>query len=136
MTRTYEYFSHGCQSNVKLTYRNGLLCMVEIEDNKPVNEDPNARFLIREEQFIGTCAKFKIPYTEVHREITFDMFWDKYAYKVDKPEALAKWNKLTKLDQKGAFDFIPTYNTFLIRNSGISRKMPKTYLHNKTWQTN
>ena len=60
------------------------------------------------------------------------MFWDKYGYKEDKPEAIAKWNKLKPEEQFEAYNYIDRYNSNLAR-SGVAKKYAKTYLHNKPW---
>lgn len=131
--KTYQYFSAGFNCNVSLTYFKGLLKSVDIEEFEARDDINRAYFIIREEDFIRNCTQNKIKFIEVSKEITFEMFWDKYEYKVGKHEAEEQWKKLSKLDRAEAFYFIPRYNARL-KSETVSRRHPSTYLHKKTWR--
>lgn len=137
MTRVYQYNSHGCQSNVRLYYQDGLLLKVEIETPKePMPDKKSAPFKLKEEDFIAACIQYKIPYTEVDRAVTFEIFWDKYSKGFpgsSKKKSQERWNKLSVVDQVSAYDFIDQYNAW-VKLNGIGRKLCETYLHQEPWR--
>lgn len=131
--RTYEYFSAGFQANVRLTYTEGLLSVVDVETyTGNFNSGDKAHFYILEDNFLNNCKANKIRFTEIEREITFEMFWKRYKYTPDKQLAIQAWNKLTKAEQLKAYDWIPTYDAQL-KNSGLARKYAVRYLKDKPW---
>lgn len=68
-------------------------------------------------------------------EITWEMFWNKYAMKVDKKRAEAVWSKLSKNSKIAAFYGIDKYERYLRRTATWRNKMePKTYLANERWE--
>lgn len=133
MISVYQYFSAGFKSNVTLTFFNGLLSAVEIEPYEASPEVQKAYFIVSEATFLKNCNDHKVKVTELTKEITFEMFYDRYAYKVGKEEAAQAWKKLTKADQQGAYYFIPAYNSRLV-TSREARRHPATYLNKKTWR--
>ena len=66
-------------------------------------------------------------------ELTFDVFWEDYKLKVNKPEAMKAWNQLTPDEQRQAYERIPSYNYFLMGRPNQNRMYPDTYLRGK-WQ--
>jgi len=133
MIKKYQYFSKGFNSNVVLWYRDGLLLKVEVENPLPENvKDPKSYYINHEENFLKMCRAHKIQYTEMEREISFEMFWDRYGYKVDKEPARKSWLKLSPTEQIQAYDFIPTYESQL-KQSQLAKKYPVTYLNKKTF---
>lgn len=133
MIKTYQYFSNGFNCNVELTYKDGLLQRVEVE-NPQEEKSPEkwAKFPIREAEALDTFRSNKVPFTEIHRQITFVMFWEKFDYKVDRMEAERLWNKLDKISQSEAYDHLPAYFAHLKLNN-IARKYAKTYIRQKVW---
>lgn len=82
MIKQYQYKSAGFNCNVKLSYRDGLLLAAEIEN--PQAEyitKPKAFFIVSEVDFLNSCKENKIDFIQIDREVSFDMFWEKYAYK-------------------------------------------------------
>jgi hypothetical protein len=61
----------------------------------------------------------------------FDVFWDKYNFKRDRPVALKAWNKLSKVEQDKAIEHIPTY--YATKPDWQNTRYPATYLNKKTW---
>jgi hypothetical protein len=131
--KLYQYFSNGYNSNVTLGYRDGLLALVEVDSPIKLPDDHMSYFYSNEQGFLNSVQKHKIPFSELTREITFEIFWEKYAYKVGKAEAFEQWKKLSKVDQQAAYYFIPQYNARL-KLSNEARRHPATYLHKKTWR--
>lgn len=66
---------------------------------------------------------------------TFDMFWDAYAKKVDKPRAEKKWKKLSALEQWLAIEAISPYDKYLLRKTGIDKRYPERFLNDRCWET-
>lgn len=77
----------------------------------------------------STTAKL----TEVKREVTFQMFWDRYDDKVisSKKKTEAKWARMSKSQQIRAYDFIQKY--FLNLPTNTRKKYAETYLNNELW---
>lgn len=71
-------------------------------------------------------------FTETEREITFQMFWDRYNDKVrsSKKKTKDKWDKMSKAEQVKAYLFIPIY----FRTKGSAeKKYATTYLEAELW---
>jgi hypothetical protein len=64
---------------------------------------------------------------------TFEMFWRRYDDKLNssKKRSEIKWNKMSKVEQQRAYDFIPTY--FNNIPYGTRRKFAETYLNAELW---
>jgi hypothetical protein len=62
----------------------------------------------------------------------FEAFWDKYANKIDKNQALKAWSKLSESERQKAIDYIPIYFSNL--QEWQSKKYPATYLNGKSWE--
>lgn len=140
MVKTYEYFSKGFGSNVQVTYKDGVIQKVELEDTEPevvnsgTHPDALAKcyFFIYEEGFLE-ATKNKLKIKEITRQITFEMFWDAYNYKTSgKEEAKRAWAKLSKINQVMAFDYIKQYEAQLKLNP-VSKLYGSTYLNAKRW---
>lgn len=71
--------------------------------------------------------------SEIIAVVNFEDFWELYNYKVGKKEAKDKWNKLKPNEQRRAYDFIGKYNNE-VKTTGLGKKYPKTYLHNRVWE--
>ncbi len=70
---------------------------------------------------------------EVKQEITFEMLWNKYDDKVNssRKKALAKWNKMSPVEQARAFYFVSRY--FSCIPDGTRKKYVETYLNSELW---
>lgn len=74
----------------------------------------------------------KLIFSLTDREITFEMFWNRYNDKSrsSRKKTEQKWNKLTKADQVKAYCYIPVY----LKNKGeAGLKYAETYLHAELW---
>ena len=78
---------------------------------------------------------------EIPDKITFDKFWAKYNYKVQKTQAEKIWDKLSVEKRKLYYDWVDAYFTFLKDKyySGdwtAFKKLAKTYLskQNEPWE--
>jgi hypothetical protein len=80
---------------------------------------------------IGKSPTAKI--IEVTREITFEMFWNRYDDKIttSKKRTRARWDTLSTIDQVKAYDYIQRY--FLNIPGGTRKKYPESYLNSFMW---
>jgi len=71
--------------------------------------------------------------TEINRDITFEMFWDRYNEKIrsSRKRAQSKWNKMPKSEQIRAYNFISKYEAHIIPGTG--KKYAETYLNAELW---
>lgn len=134
MTKIYQYFSKGFNCNIVLWYRDGILCKVEIEDPQlEFAKERKSYFITHEADFLSGCKNNNIPFTEVQREVTFDMFWKKYNYAASgKIPAQNAWKKLTVQEQQQAFDYIAMYEGHL-KQTQTAKKYGSTYLNSKIY---
>lgn len=67
------------------------------------------------------------------KEISFDMFWQRYDDKVNssKKRTKAKWDKMTKSEQRKAYNYINKY--FASIPQGTRKKYAETYLNAELW---
>jgi hypothetical protein len=72
-------------------------------------------------------------FLEIIQEITFDLFWDRYDDKVNssRKRSLIKWNKMSKNEQRKAFNYIQKY--FMSIPFGTRKKYAETYLNAELW---
>lgn len=138
--RIYQVHSTTFGADVQLTFnQNGILIGYQVigEELATVPSGTNIRLSVLEIEFLALMKTHNMKVTEVDRKITFDMFWNRYAHKVDKKEALAKWNSLSKDDQIEAFDHIPIYEAMLKRSPYARNKVdPLRYLKKERWNDN
>lgn len=83
-------------------------------------------------QFLASTRTGRIVQEDL--AVTFDMFWDKYAKKLNRKRSLALWGKLPKTKQVFAYHGIDKYNYYLSCNQWRSKADPDTYLRNEMWE--
>jgi hypothetical protein len=136
--KTYQFYSLPLNSTVTVTYQDGALKSFEIEapDCAVISAQKDKRYMLfySEAVFLEVTKQHDVKVYELSREITFDMFWDKYNYKAagGKPEAMKAWDKLSKKDKKEAFDYIGVYDSQLKANP-VSKLYGSSYLNKKRW---
>lgn len=132
--KIYQLHSDAFGGDVQITFnKNGVLVKYEVL-NEAIDElrAKAIKLFISEDGFLEVAKQFKVPFTIVNRQINFDMFWERYAYKVNKPLAIAQWNKLNATEQLDAFDFIPHYFSQL-KMSNTAKKYAVRYLKHRPW---
>ena len=74
-----------------------------------------------------------IKITQLEEEITFEMFWNRYNEKAlsSKKRTLAIWNKMRKIEQRKAYQFIFKY--FSMLPLGVRKKYAEYYLLSELW---
>lgn len=67
-------------------------------------------------------------------DVTFDAFWNEYAYKVgNKSRVMKKWNALKEPERLLAIGAIPRYKRFA-DSKKIERVYPETYIDQRRWE--
>ena len=71
--------------------------------------------------------------TVLHKEISFDDFWNKYDDKTNssKKRTEAKWNKMPVAERARAYGYIEYY--FINIPRGTRKKYAETYLNDELW---
>ncbi len=71
--------------------------------------------------------------TEVSKEITFEMFWNRYDEKTrsSKKTAETVWKRMSVTDRNKAYWFIPKYFSSIL--PGVPKKYAETYLRKELW---
>lgn len=129
--KIYQLPSTIFQCDVRITYNDhGTLINFEVmnPDAKPENATETSRLYVTENGFKEAVKHFGLKVIEVQREITFDMFWKRYNYPLDKQPAQKAWMKLSKDSQIRAYDYIPMYESQR-KSTGSNKKYPATYLN-------
>jgi hypothetical protein len=136
MINIYEIYSNPLGCNVCMQYQDGILFSFKSENptfDVELCKDKRYVMFFTEQAFLNAAKEHKVKVTIVKREVTFDMFWDRYNYKTSgKKEAQDVWKKLSKQDQIGAFDYIPIYEGIL-KITPVNKLYGSTYLNKKRW---
>lgn len=70
----------------------------------------------------------------IPEDLSFEKFWNLYAYKVGKlPRVRKLWSELSDIDKADVLMSIPRYNAWL-RGRSIERVYPETYLNQERWK--
>lgn len=67
-------------------------------------------------------------------ELTFNVFWNTYNYKVKKVVAQRAWERLSQTDKMNAIAGIKKYDGFLHRKVSQAKANPATYLNQRYWE--
>ena len=71
---------------------------------------------------------------EIPSNLSFDAFWEAYAYKVGKKERVKKkWDAMPESERTKALAHIKKYNYFLSERPHMERKYAETYLNCQEW---
>ena len=135
MINTYRLHSLNLGSDIKVSYEDGKFKALEVEaPDFGVEDSHKLRYSIMytEKEFLEVTKKHKVIVSLVDLNITFSMFWDKYAYKVGKPEAEKAWSKLSEIDRQQAYHYISAYEAFR-KNSLHNKLYPASYLNARRW---
>jgi hypothetical protein len=83
-------------------------------------------------QWMGSKGKVEI--VEVPTDLSFEVFWEAYAYKVGKKERVKKkWEAMPEGERTKALAHIKKYNHFLSERPHMERKYAETYLNCAEW---
>jgi hypothetical protein len=70
--------------------------------------------------------------TKQRAKIDFDIFWQAYGKKYDKPKCKTKWDRLKLTEQHAVLEYIPKYLS-TIKDKQF-QKYPATFLNNRSWE--
>lgn len=66
--------------------------------------------------------------------IVFELFWQKYAVKINRPRCEGLWEKLSRADRVLAYFGLDKYHKHLRRNPGKFKMHPDTWLRSRAWE--
>lgn len=140
--KTYNVIGSSFKGVMVFKYNlNGVLVVFELLDADELESKQvvwlfSSRFPYKENQ-IGTFRAIKnFTVSEGEFELTFDMFWNAYKYKVKRVMAEKAWNKLSTDDQIRAVAGIKHYDSFLKRKRNMEKAHASTYLNQRYWEDN
>lgn len=136
MTNIYEFYSKPLDCNVTVSYKDHRLVEFKAEDplfDVELYQDHKYHLFSSEKSFIKAVKEHDIKVTILKREVSFEMFWDKYNYKASgKIEASRAWERLTKKEREEAYDHISVYESQL-KSKPVSKLHGSSYLNAKRW---
>lgn len=122
-----------------LSYEDGLLKKLEV--NSEMTEEQltwlKAVVPAAELELLNLPKQYNfITIEPVPADLTFNAFWDSYAYKVGNKERTIKlWSALNDSDRTRALAAIPRYNQWLAQKPNMERLYPMTYLSQRRWES-
>jgi hypothetical protein len=133
--KTYQYHSRKLNSDIQITF-NKQGNLKELNILSEIEPEPEAflKVFVNEPTFLAEAKLHQLKVIEIKRVVEFDEFWEKYKQKdCGKTKALESWNKLSRVDQLEAVDYIPIFFSKLKANNTI-KPYATTYLNQKRWQ--
>lgn len=71
---------------------------------------------------------------EVTQDLSFERFWEEYAYKVGKKDRCKrKWESMPDEEKVKALKHLKKYSFFLAERPHMEKKYPETYLNTAEW---
>ena len=128
----------GKEGSLSFAYKeNGRLCIIDWTD-MDVNDATVARVLTTiplHERLVNDFGKTdKVKITKQPEDLSFERFWNLYAYKVGKIDRCKKlWSALTDAEKSLNLRQIPKYNNWLSGKS-IDKAYPSTWLSERRWE--
>lgn len=127
---------YGCEITFSYSL-NGILLGFEVSQELPVESlgdiVDKAFYYLRDLQKAYSKPALKGLLVEMVQLLSFDDFWKKYDYALDKKRAKDIWAKLPAHEQRRAYDYMETYENELRKSGGTAKMYAKTYLKNKVW---
>jgi hypothetical protein len=133
MIQEFIFTSKSFPGSLHFIYEKGVL--IGFQNNAQLEEKQifylQNRFPFKVENLEEMAANSSGQITEV-TELSFDIFWEKYAYKVDKINAQKVWEKLPKAEKINALTGIYRYQNQCTLK-GVPKVYPERYLKYKRW---
>ncbi|MBN1187020.1 MAG: hypothetical protein JXB49_32380 [Bacteroidales bacterium] len=117
--------------SMRLGYCNGIL--EQFENNTDLNEAQLDYFTRNFPLRLATLEAMKGVIVKEVTDLSFEAFWSKYDYKVDKQQAEKFWNKMTRPDKLAALAGITKYR-YGCRLKNTAMIYPVRYLRNRRWE--
>lgn len=136
---TYIIHGQSFKGNVILEYdHNDIIKRIEFECE--MSSEQHVKFIknipLSEATFLEVATRSGVVFSVVPPDLSFERFWNTYAYKVgDKSRTEKLWNKFTEAEKTTALKIIPVYNAFLQRKN-LDKAYPETWLNQKRFLTN
>lgn len=124
------------QGEIEAVYIDKALAVLDFTQCRMSNAakaDFKAKLAVNEDA-LGGC--FKAGTVEIIKgdvEITFEMFWNKYAKKRNPKRCRPLWDKLSKAKKVEAFLGIDRYDKFLKKETWRVKMDPENYLRDERW---
>jgi hypothetical protein len=126
--------SHNCKRTLYLEEFNQLCIKqnkaytLDKSQGKPLQSETSLKPVFRiEENRIDKNRK-----EENKERVSFELFWEAYGKKKDKPKCEAKWSKLSFEEQTAVIEYIPKYLSTI--KDKQYQKYPATFLNNRSWE--
>lgn len=72
--------------------------------------------------------------TEVHDDISFTFFWNKYNHKFgNKQRAIRLYESLPDIEKIKAIEYLRKYDQYLLMHKDVAKANPETYLNQQRW---
>jgi hypothetical protein len=110
------------------------VCNYETYQDRRNGSETNMKTIRNEgETKVATNKKYKNVKNDKNKNnISFEIFWDGYDKKIDRPKCESKWNKLDEETQLKILKHVQLYKAS--QPDKKFRKNPATYLNNKAWE--
>lgn len=134
--KRYYIISEKFKGQAELIYHKGRLVglsLIEAEMEAALVEKFLRSVRANEQEiYQGFSGSTKILPADV--ELSFDMFWQRYAKKINRIRAQKIWDIMSKTDQASAYEGIVAYDKFLKTQKWRTKSDPENYLRNKMWE--
>lgn len=131
--------SEGFAGEVHIVYNNSVLMLLDLSQ---AELNPEQVHYFKEKSptmyfpdSFGQHFSSKLTIVEASFEVTFEMFWAKYAHKINRDRCVKLWDKMSITDRIKAYFGITPYFAYLGRTGFRNKKDPENYLRNKMWLT-
>lgn len=130
--KTYQVASGAFGCDVQITFNEaGTLIKYEV-----LNENAKVKAVIRlhtnEADFLEVMKTHKMEVFDVNMEVTYEMLYEAYDYKVDKQPGEKAWNKLPKYKKIRCYRFVKTYLAQIKRDQ-VKQKYISTYINSEIY---
>lgn len=99
---------------------------------EPENKESSPTPLKENKEEEKECEKEKNTKKEKPTNYPFELFWDAYGKKMDRPKCERKWANLSEKDRAAIMAYLPAY---IAATPDIQfRRHPSTFLNNRTWE--
>lgn len=127
----------GLEASMLLSYNEKDLC-VEWTLNGDLPHDKYVKLVQHFPWRIDILKEWgkkpNISVRESEPDLSFENFWEVYAYKKgNKKRAITLWKTLSKANKAAALAYLPKYESHLAVNKGQSKLYAETYLNQQRW---
>jgi hypothetical protein len=88
---------------------------------------------VYDDTFVAAFGNAPLEFVAEGYKVSFEMFWERYAHKVNKKRCMQLWDKLSEANKVKAFAGLNPYLRHLQYNTWKNKADPETYLRNQYW---